>query len=116
MTIYTMSSTATYQPGDVWIASVYQTATKQFKVRPIVIVGNDKAIDVDVLTAPITTHAPKVGADIILFHWQVAGLARESVARTSKLFPVSKDKLIKKLGSLHPDDLLNVLNKCRELF
>jgi mRNA interferase MazF len=112
-----MSTTNPYNQGEVWYADVQSVSDPtQSKVRPVVIVGNEIALDIDVLVAPITTHHPRGQFDVILLHWQAAGLPRVSVARTNKLLTVTGVRFLRKLGTLHPEDLDSVLKKCRELF
>ena len=49
---YTMSNKM--RQGEVWLADVRFKGTHQIKQRPVVIVGNELALDVDVIIAPVT--------------------------------------------------------------
>ncbi len=40
--------------GEVWLADVLFKGTQQTKQRPVVIVGNELALDIDVIIAPVT--------------------------------------------------------------
>lgn len=112
-----MSITKKFVQGDVWYAEVhFSVDPTQSKIRPVVIVANDKAIDLDVLAAPITTGSPRSDYDVQLVHWKETGLPAKSVARTSKQHPIYNAKFKQRLGALHPDDLAIVLKKCRELY
>ncbi|GAB4074915.1 hypothetical protein GCM10028778_24180 [Barrientosiimonas marina] len=42
--------------GEVWLADVRFKGTHQTKQRPVIIVGNELALDVDVIIAPVTSQ------------------------------------------------------------
>lgn len=105
-----------YRQGDILLANVFATGLGQFKKRPVVVVGNDMVVDIDVLIAPVTSSAARTSFDIEIKYWQEAGLVQPSVARINKLNPVPREAIIRKLGRLNEDDLQAVLSKCRELF
>jgi len=46
------------QQGEVWLADVRFKGTHQTKQRPVIIVGNELALDVDVIIAPVTGQKP----------------------------------------------------------
>jgi mRNA interferase MazF len=102
--------------GDVWLADVIFKDTLQSKQRPVLIVGNELALDVDVIIAPITSQQPRNGFDVVLKYWREAGLLKPSLVRTSKIIPIHGSELKRKLGVLHEHDLDRVLHMCRELF
>ena len=105
-----------YSQGDVWLAKVYFKMQEQFKHRPIVIVGRDITIDIDINISPITSSEPRNEFDVIIHYWKEAGLRHLSVARTTKIHAVPRSSLIKRIGSLHEYDLQRILQKCRTLF
>ncbi|HLR52618.1 MAG TPA: type II toxin-antitoxin system PemK/MazF family toxin [Candidatus Avamphibacillus sp.] len=45
--------------GEVWLADVVFKGTRQTKQRPVVIVGNELALDIDVIIAPVTSQKPR---------------------------------------------------------
>ena len=102
--------------GTVWLAKVYFKNEGIFKNRPVVIVGNELTIDIDVLISPVTSSEKRNEFDIVIEYWKDAGLLNPSVARTSKLASIPKLAMIKKLGSLHQHDLERVINQCKKLF
>lgn len=104
------------QQGDVWLADVLFKGTRQSKQRPVIIVGNELAIDVDVIVAPVTSQSPRNELDVFLEYWKKAGLLKPSVARTSKIISIHGSELKRKLGTLHEQDLQKVLHMCRNLF
>ncbi|MGN7403684.1 type II toxin-antitoxin system PemK/MazF family toxin [Cytobacillus praedii] len=112
------SSTGTvFNQGDVWLAIInFSENRNDWKRRPVVIVGNEKACDLDMIINPITTQQPRNEFDVVLQDWQEAGLARPSVVRTSKPDTFHKQELERKLGSLSEKDLANVLEKCKQVF
>jgi mRNA-degrading endonuclease toxin of MazEF toxin-antitoxin module len=105
-----------FNQGDVWLAKVYFKQAGAFKNRPVVVVGNDRVIDIDVLISPVTSHEARNEFDVTISDWKKAGLIEPSVARVSKLLAIPQSEFIRKLGVLTPPDLEKVLKKCRELF
>lgn len=102
--------------GEIWLADVLFKGTRQTKQRPVIIVGNELALDVDVIIAPVTSHQPRNQFDVILEHWKEAGLLKPSVARTSKITSINGSELKRHLGELHNHDLESVLNMCKDFF
>jgi mRNA interferase MazF len=89
----------------------------QSKQRPVVIVGNELALDIDVIIAPITSQVPRRNEfDVVLEYWKDAGLLKPSVTRTSKIVSIHGSELKRKLGLLHEHDLEKVLQMCGSLF
>lgn len=111
---FTMSSEM--KQGDVWLANVIFKGTRQTKQRPVIIVGNELALDVDVIIAPVTSQSARNQFDVVLEYWEEAGLLKPSVARTSKITSVHGSELKRHLGILHIHDLERVLHMCRNLF
>lgn len=112
----TNSTVTSFKQGEVWLCKVYWGDKGLNKIRPIVIVNNDQALDIDVVAAPITTQGPRNEFDVELKFWKEAGLASPSYVRTSKPLTVPGTFPIKKLGSLHQDDLVNVIAACKKVF
>ncbi|MDQ0300554.1 mRNA interferase MazF [Salibacterium salarium] len=102
--------------GDVWLADVLFKGTHQTKQRSVIIVGNELALDVDVIITPVTSQHPRNQFDVVLEYWNEAGLLKPSVARTSKIMSVHGSELKRRLGVLHKHDLEQVLYMCRNLF
>lgn len=102
--------------GNVWLADVLFKGTRRTKQRPVIIVGNELAVDVDVIIAPVTTRQPRNQFDVSLEYWKEAGLLKPSVARTSKIISVHGSELTRHIGALHNHDLERVLHMCRNLF
>lgn len=102
--------------GDVWLANVNFKGSNQAKQRPVVIVGNELALDIDVIIAPITSQHVRNQFDVVLLHWKNAGLLQPSIVRTSKIISVHGSELKRHLGSLENYDLEKVLYSCRSLF
>jgi len=102
--------------GDVWLADVLFKRTRQTKQRPVIIVGNELAIDIDVIISPVTSKNPRDQFDVVLEYWKEAGLLKPSVVRTSKITSVHGSELKRYLGELHCDDLEQTLKMCKKLF
>lgn len=105
-----------FRQGDVWIEKVYFKNEEQYKHRPVIIVGQDITIDIDVIISPVTSSKPRNVFDVMIHYWKDAGLRHPSVARTTKLHAIPQSSFAKKLGSLHDHDLHRILQKCKELF
>lgn len=56
--------------GDVWLADVLFKGTRHTKQRPVIIVGNELALDVDVIIAPVTSQMVRNQFDVVLEYWQ----------------------------------------------
>jgi len=102
--------------GDVWLADVLFKGTRQTKQRPVIIVGNELALDVDVIIAPVTSQQPRDQFDGVLEYWEKAGLLKPSVARTSKITSIHGSELKRHIGKLQDHDLERVINMCKRLF
>jgi len=102
--------------GEVWLADVVFKGSLQTKQRPVIIVGNELALDVDVIVAPVTSQQTRRQFDIVIEYWEDAGLLKPSVARTAKIISIHGSELIRQLGTLHNHDLEQVLKSCRSLF
>lgn len=96
--IYTMSSKK--NQGEVWLADVVFKGTRQTKQRPVVIVGNELALDIDVIIAPVTSQKPRNQFDIVLEYWEEAGLLKPSVVRTSKISSIHGKELKTSFGRI----------------
>lgn len=88
----------------------------QTKQRPVIIVGNELALEIDVIIAPVTSELARKQFDVILEYWEEAGLLKSSVVRTSKITTVHGSELKRRIGKLHNDDLERVLPMCKKLF
>lgn len=101
------------------MADVLFKGTRQTKQRPVIIVGSELALDVDVIIAPVTSQQPRNQFDVVLEYWDKAGLLKPSAARTSKIISIHGTELKRHLGVLHKHDqhdLERVLHMCRNLF
>lgn len=111
-----MSYYSNPKQGEVYLVDFYFRDLNQYKLRPAVIISGSKAIDIDVVTAPITSKEARNEFDVPIIKWKEAGLEYESVARTSKPLSFSKVNLRRKLGELKEPDLTNVLKKSRDVY
>jgi mRNA interferase MazF len=105
-----------FKQGDVWLANVLLRGSDQYKQRPVVLVGNDLAVDIDVIMAPVTSQEARNEFDIVLEYWEESGLVKPSIVRVSKITTIHGSELIRRLGVLHEHDLDRVLHMCRSLF
>lgn len=75
--------------------------------RPVVVLDENT---LGVLSVKITKHSPRKEDpyDTPILYWQEANLRLASTARVSKVFLLSQDSFIFKIGNLHQDDLERV--------
>ena len=103
--------------GQVFLMAVsFRDQPGKNKVRPVIVVSNERATDIDVVAVSVTSRPPRSEFDVIIEAWREAGLSKPSIARTSKLFSVSIDQLQSSLGQLQSIDLQRILQKCRDIF
>ncbi len=57
--------------GEGWLADVRFKGTHQTKQRPVVIVGNELALDVDVIIAPVTSQKPRNQETNLTLFWSI---------------------------------------------
>lgn len=96
--------------GDLYTVMFPFDDEEKEKIRPAIILDtkNDRSIVIKV-----TSHEERSNddGDIEIKYWLQAGLDKPSVARCSLFIPLHHDKIIKYIGRLHDDDLINVLDK-----
>lgn len=95
---------------EVWYADFpYDDDPGRSSDRPVIVLNTKPLV---ILSVKVTSHGIRSydKYDTALKYWGVAGLARPSVARISKVIYISKDRFRRKVGVLHPEDAKNVLN------
>lgn len=94
-----------YNKGEVWFVEfpLEEDNTKTIN-RPVIVLDENT---LGVLSVKITKHSPSKEDpyDIPILYWQEANLRLASTARVSKVFLLSPDSFIFKIGNLHQDDL-----------
>ena len=92
--------------GEVWWAIFpYEEDPTQYKHRPVVVIDQDI---VGILSVKVTSQSVRDKYDVEIVNWQYAKLNKSSVVRVSKLITILESDFDRKIGKLHPDDLLNV--------
>lgn len=96
--------------GDVYYVMYPFDDKMEEKARPAIILDTKDQVSIVI---KVTSHAERVNdpKDVMLKHCAKAGLAEGSVARCAHFVPLDHRKIQRFLGSLHPEDLLNVLEK-----
>lgn len=105
----------TVKQGDVIVTKVFFPDTGEYKMRPVVVVANDKAIDLYAASVAVTSQAARDEFDVPIEYWKEAGLHQPSVARVSKPLTIHLPSS-KKIGTLHPHDLERVLSRLQQVF
>lgn len=94
-----------YNKGEVWFVEFpLEEDHSQTINRPVIVLDENT---LGVLSVKITKHSPRAEDpyDIPILYWQEANLRLASTARVSKVYLLSPDSFIFKIGSLHQDDL-----------
>lgn len=96
--------------GDVYYALYPFDDKEEEKERPVIILDTRSGVSVVI---KVTTHPPRDydDKDVPLIHCEKAGLTEGSVARCGHYVPLKHEKIKRFLGTLHDEDLLNVLEK-----
>lgn len=97
-----------YNKGEVWFVEFpLEEDNSQTINRPVVVLDENT---LGVLSVKITKHLPRKEDpyDTPIIYWQEANLRLASTARVSKVFLLSQDSFIFKIGNLHQDDLERV--------
>jgi mRNA interferase MazF len=85
-----------FKQGDVWLANVLLRGRDQYKQRPVVLVGNELAVDLDIIMAPVTSQEARGQFDVVLEYWKEAGLVKPSIVRANKITTIHGSGLIYK--------------------
>lgn len=94
-----------YNKGEVWFVEFpLEEDNSQTINRPVIVLDENT---LGVLSVKITKHSPRKEDpyDTPIIYWQDANLRLASTARVSKVFLLSQDSFIFKIGDLHQDDL-----------
>ena len=97
-----------YNKGEVWFVEFpLEEDNSQTINRPVIVLDENT---LGVLSVKITKHSPRKEDpyDTPIIYWQEANLRLASTARVSKVFLLSQDSFIFKIGDLHQDDLERV--------
>lgn len=94
-----------YNRGEIWFVEFpLEEDNSQTINRPVIVLDENT---LGVLSVKITKHSPRKEDpyDTPIIYWQEANLRLASTARVSKVFLLSQDNFIFKIGDLHQDDL-----------
>ena len=89
---------------DIYIADVPFEDLPQSKPRPVIIL-EDSVVLIDCIK--MTGHPPRRG-EYALQKWQEAGLLKPTTVRVSKRLALSPRFFRKRIGSLHPVDIIEI--------
>jgi mRNA-degrading endonuclease toxin of MazEF toxin-antitoxin module len=106
-----------FAPGEILLATLVFSSQTGAKKRPVIVVRD--AGDDDLLVAPVTSQAARSTYDVILNHWQQAGLRLPSIVRLDKLATIEKATVLRNLGRPGEEDLARVKERlgglCHEI-
>ncbi|MCL2050879.1 MAG: type II toxin-antitoxin system PemK/MazF family toxin [Lachnospiraceae bacterium] len=92
---------------EVWFAKVKFEDSDLVKNRPVLIIGQSKAI---IISLKMTTHSQRDRYDYPLRHWNKAGLKKETIVRTTKICHLIESDLVWKIGRLSEHDIIQIQN------
>lgn len=96
-----------FERWEVWFASVRFEDSREVKARPVVITDSG---EVYVLALKVTSHAPRdMWDEYALVYWREAGLIKPSTVRISKRLRLKPGDMIRKIGMLHPADIMSIV-------
>ena len=105
--------TSTVKFGDVYVCVFPFTSGQGAKARPVLILMD---LGLDCLVCRITSIPHREFLDLVVSHWQEAGLEKPSTIRLSRLVTVEKQILKLCIGKLAVDDLNHVRSLWNEKF
>lgn len=91
-------------PWDIYIANVPFEDLPQSKPRPVIILA-DSVLVIDCLK--MTSKPPRRG-EYVLQKWREAGLLKPTTVRISKRLLLNRNVFLKRIGTLHPIDVLEI--------
>lgn len=89
---------------DIYLANVPYEDQPQAKIRPVIVL-DDQTVLADCLK--MTGHPPRPG-EYVLQKWKEAGLAKQTTVRISKRLLLPTSAFVKRIGSLHPVDIIEI--------
>lgn len=97
------------QQWDIWLTDFpYEEDHNQYSSRPVIVLSVEPLW---LLSVKVTKHDKREydPYDVTIDKWQESGLEYPSTARISKTTGLSVSSFIKKLGVLHPDERLKIV-------
>lgn len=93
---------------EIWYADLNPTkGSEQKGYRPVVIISGDMLNTYlpIVITCPLTSKIKNYKGNLVLEPTKVNGLKKQSEIMTFHIRSISKDRLVKQIGSIAPDEL-----------
>ncbi len=97
-----MTSTTTYQSGDLVFISFPFSTGLQAKRRPALVIFD--AGDADIVLARVTTRLYQTPFDVPLLDWNAAGLLAASVVRLHKVATLERELTERRMGTVSSED------------
>ena len=115
-----MPSTTTYKQGDVVLVSFPFTDLTSAKKRPALVISPDlfNRLNEDLILVAITSQVTAEESGFLLEHTDLVGggLPRKSMIKLTKMFTIHSTLVQRKLCSLKPEKLAEVLQQIRKFF
>ena len=103
-----------YNFGEIVLIGFPQTDLGGISKRPELIIYDAK--DEDIIVTRITAQEYNTKTDYKIINWDGAGLLVKSFIRLSKIATLKKDLIIRVLGKLPEDEVLQVKNILSQMF
>ena len=101
---------------EIWLARVaFEDKPSVQKIRPVLIISPNEAF---ILSLKITSHKPRkyCEGEYAIIKWKEAGLDKTSTVRCTKQLKLNGDDLLKRIGRLHPIDIVEIRRELRKLY
>ncbi|MFV1976062.1 MAG: type II toxin-antitoxin system PemK/MazF family toxin [Candidatus Scalindua sp.] len=103
-----------YNFGEIVLLKFPHSEGKGVSKRPVVVLAQ---VDVkDIVVSKVTSTEQRGSYDIVINDWEKIGLLFPSVIRVDKLATLSKDRVIKKIGTLSEYYNSIIKDKIKQLF
>ena len=96
-----------YNKWDILLADVPYEDLPETKVRPVLVLGDE----VHVLDCLKMTSQPPRPGEYVLGKWAEAGMRKPTTVRIGKRLSLDKCRIRKKIGTLHPADIIEIENR-----
>lgn len=99
-------------PWEVWWAKVrFEDNPSIIKERPVVVTGTKELL---VIALKVTSQPPRSG-EYVLLKWKEAGLMKQSTVRVGKRLLLTDNDLVRKMGMLQAQDIINIQKMMRNI-
>ncbi|HUD07014.1 MAG TPA: type II toxin-antitoxin system PemK/MazF family toxin [Candidatus Saccharimonadales bacterium] len=103
------------QPFTVCLAKFRFLESDQYKIRPVIVVGQPYGVRQVLMSIPVTSSSEQEPVDVLLQNWRNSGLLKPSVARVHRLSAILQNDLLEEIGSIDKKDQAAIKSALKEL-